>query len=193
MATVAKLSWQPRTESCVVVSTALRSVDREAVGRNISERKDSPKIDATSACALAGPDAADAARANPGASSAPQPNASRSLCVLRHCRELPGTAASPSGRGVLLAQNAEQPKLDGHDLVEVLSSDTGADSASATKAVSPVCGATSYRHVVNHSLTSAVREIRTLRSVGAGAGDRSGHPVALGNRRPYRDRTDVDR
>src|SRR5215472_19030676 len=45
MVTVAKLSWQPRTESCVVASTALRSVDREAVGRNISERKGSPEID----------------------------------------------------------------------------------------------------------------------------------------------------
>ena len=45
MAIAAKLSWQPRTESCVVASTALRSVDREIVGRNISEREDSPEID----------------------------------------------------------------------------------------------------------------------------------------------------
>src|SRR5215471_12464024 len=45
MVTAAKLSWQPRTESCVVASTALRSVDREIVGRNISEREDSPEID----------------------------------------------------------------------------------------------------------------------------------------------------
>jgi len=45
MVTVAKLSWQPRTESCVVASTALRSVDREVVGRNVSEREDSPEID----------------------------------------------------------------------------------------------------------------------------------------------------
>ncbi len=45
MVTVAKPSWQPRTESCVVAGTALRSVDREAVGRNISEREDSPEID----------------------------------------------------------------------------------------------------------------------------------------------------
>jgi hypothetical protein len=45
MVTVAKPSWQPRTESCVVASRALRSVDREVVGRNISEREDSPEID----------------------------------------------------------------------------------------------------------------------------------------------------
>jgi len=45
MVTVAKPSWQPRTESCVGACTALRSVDREAVGRNISKREDSPEID----------------------------------------------------------------------------------------------------------------------------------------------------
>ena len=45
MATAAKLSRQPRTESCVVAGTALRSVDREIVGRNISEREDNPEID----------------------------------------------------------------------------------------------------------------------------------------------------
>ena len=43
MAAVAKPSQQPRTESCVGVT--LRSVDREGVGRNASERKDSPEID----------------------------------------------------------------------------------------------------------------------------------------------------
>jgi len=45
MATAAKRSAQPRTESCVVAPTALRSVDREVVGRNASERKDNPEID----------------------------------------------------------------------------------------------------------------------------------------------------
>jgi len=45
MVTAAKLSGQPRTESCVVACMALRSVDREVVGRNISEREDSPEID----------------------------------------------------------------------------------------------------------------------------------------------------
>jgi hypothetical protein len=45
MAIAAKPSSQPRTESCVVASSALRRVDREIVGRNISEREDSPEID----------------------------------------------------------------------------------------------------------------------------------------------------
>jgi hypothetical protein len=45
MITAAKPSQQPRTESCVVAGMALRSVDREVVGRNISERQDSPEID----------------------------------------------------------------------------------------------------------------------------------------------------
>ena len=45
MVTAAKLSSQPRTESCVVATTALRSVDREVVGRNVSERKDNPEIE----------------------------------------------------------------------------------------------------------------------------------------------------
>ena len=45
MVAAAKLSSQPRTESCVVASMALRSVDREMVGRNVSERKHSPEID----------------------------------------------------------------------------------------------------------------------------------------------------
>src|SRR6516165_11567114 len=44
MTTAAKLSSQPRTESCVVTPTALRSVDREVAGRNTCERKDSPEI-----------------------------------------------------------------------------------------------------------------------------------------------------
>jgi hypothetical protein len=40
---------------------------------------------------------------------------------------------------------------------------------------------------VNQLLKSVVRKICTLRSVGAGAGDRSGHPVATSNGRPHRD------
>jgi RNA-directed DNA polymerase len=99
-----------------------------------------------------------------------QPNASRPLCVLRHCRAFPGTAAGPSGRGALLAQNAEQPELEGRDLVEAIPSDQGAVPTVATKAVSPLCGAASYRHAVNQLLTSVVRETCTLLSVGAGGG-----------------------
>src|SRR5262249_18399643 len=67
---------------------------------------------ATRAHALAGPDAADEALVGPGAGRLPQSNAPRSLCVLRHCRKFSGTAAGPSGRGALLAQNAEQPELE---------------------------------------------------------------------------------
>jgi hypothetical protein len=41
---------------------------------------------------------------------------------------------------------------------------------------------------VKHPLTSVVREICTLRSVGAGERATAlGHPVALSNERPYRD------
>jgi hypothetical protein len=47
--------------------------------------------------------------------------------------------------------------------------DQGAVSVAATKAVSPLLGATSYRRAVQQLLTSVVQEICTLRSVGAGA------------------------
>ena len=57
-------------------------------------------------------------RADPGASRIPQSNATRPPCVLRHCRELSGTAASPSCRGALLAQDAKQPELERAGLVE---------------------------------------------------------------------------
>jgi RNA-directed DNA polymerase len=53
----------------------------------------------------------------------PQSNASRSLCVLRHCRELSGTATGPSSRGAILAQNAEQPELERGDLVDAFPAD----------------------------------------------------------------------
>jgi hypothetical protein len=43
MASAAKPSSQPRTESCVVATTALRSVDREVVGRNLVNGKIAPK------------------------------------------------------------------------------------------------------------------------------------------------------
>ena len=43
MASAAKPSSQPRTESCVVAPTALRSVDREVVGRNLVNGKIAPK------------------------------------------------------------------------------------------------------------------------------------------------------
>ena len=43
-------------------------------------------------------------------------------------------------------------------------------SVTATKAVSPLSGAASFRGAVNQLLKSVVREIRTLRSVGTGGG-----------------------
>ena len=42
-------------------------------------------------------------------------------------------------------------------------------------------------NAVNQLLKSVVRKNCTLRSVGAGAGDRPGHPVAISDGRPYRD------
>ena len=56
--------------------------------------------------------------------------------------------------------------------------DQGAVSISATKAVSPLLGVASYRRAVKQLLTSVVREICTLRSVGAGERVTAlGHPV----------------
>ena len=42
-------------------------------------------------------------------------------------------------------------------------------------------------NAVNQLLKSVVRENCTLRSAGAGAGDRSGHPVVVRNHDPYSD------
>jgi len=128
--------------------------------------------------ALARPDAANAALIDPGANRLPQSNAPRPLCVLRHRREHPRLATGPSGRGTLLAHHAQQSELEGAGLVEAIPTDQGAVSISATKAVSPLLGVASYRRAVNHLLTSVVREICTLRSVGAGERATAlGHPV----------------
>jgi hypothetical protein len=88
-----------------------------------------------------------------------------------------GTATGPSDGGALLAQNAEHPQPEGRDLVEDLSSDKERYPLLRPKLYLPSCGAASYRRAVSQLLTSAVREIRTLRSVGAGVGDRPGDPV----------------
>src|SRR5208337_4613227 len=97
-----------------------------------------------------------AALADPGAGRPPQSSAPRSLCLLWHCRELSGTAAGTSGRGAILAQDAEQPELERRDSMEAIPSDQGTVSAIATKAVSPLSGVASYRYAVNHLLTSVV-------------------------------------
>ena len=80
--------------------------------------------------------------------------------------------------GTLLAQDAQQPELARAGLVEAIPADQGAVPVAATKAVSPLLGAASYRRAVKQLLTSVVREICTLRSVGAGArATVPGHPV----------------
>ena len=100
------------------------------------------------------------------------------LCVLRHCREHPRIATGPSGRRALLEHHAQQSELEGSGLVEAIPVDQGAVSIGATKAVSPLVGVASYRLAVKHLPTSVVREICTLRSVGAGARATAfGHPV----------------
>jgi RNA-directed DNA polymerase len=100
-----------------------------------------------------------------------QSNASRSLCVLRHCRESSGTATGPSGRGTLLAQNAEQSELARAVWWTQFQRIKSQFPLLATKAVSLLLpGAAGYRQTVNQLPTSPVREIRTLGSVGAGGG-----------------------
>jgi hypothetical protein len=69
-----------------------------------------------------------------------------------------------------VAHHAQQSELEGRALVEAIPTDQEAVSISATKAVSPLLGVASYRRAVKHLLTSVVREICTLRSVGAGSG-----------------------
>lgn len=81
-------------------------------------------------------------------------------------RRLIGTSRRPSA--VLLSGTP----------VEAFPTDPGPISISATKAVSPLLGVASYRRAVKHLLTSVVREICTLRSVGAGERATAlGHPV----------------
>jgi RNase P protein component len=79
-------------------------------------------------------------------------------------------ATGASGCGALLAQNVEQSEPAWHDVLDALSADQGTVSSAATQAVSPQLGATSDRRTVKQLLRSVVREIRTLRSVGAGGG-----------------------
>jgi len=98
-----------------------------------------------------------------------------------------GTPESASCREVLLAQNAEQPELERPGLVEAISADRGTVSPAATQAAAPLWRAASSSHTaVNQPPKSVVRENCTLRSVGAGAGDRLGHPVGVETAAWYR-------
>ena len=96
---------------------------------------------------------------------------------------LPGTsgaATGPWGRGTLLAQDAEQPELARRGSVEDLPPSQGAVSLAATKAVSPVPGATSSRGAVTHLLTSVVRKTARYVLWEPGAGDRPWPPGPRG-------------
>jgi hypothetical protein len=148
---------------------------------------------ATRAHALAGPDAADAALADSGTGRPPQSSAPWSLCVLWHCRELSGTAAGTSGRGAILAQDAEQPELERRDAMEAIPSDQGTVSAIATKAVSPPTG--SYKLSLRCETPSDERSAGKPHATFCGSRGRAtapGHPVAVGNYCPYRDREVVN-
>jgi hypothetical protein len=125
---------------------------------------------AACAHAVARPDAAGAALVAARAGELSQSDAPRSLCILRRCRKSSGAAACPSGRGALLAQNVEQSELAWRDPVGAIPTDQGTVPATSTKAALLLPRTASYRHTVNQRLTSVVREIRTLRSVGAGGG-----------------------
>jgi hypothetical protein len=125
---------------------------------------------ATRAHAVAGPDAADAARVAPGTGESSQSGASRPLCILRHCRKSSSTAAGPSGCGTLLAQNVEQQELAWPHPLGAIPADQRTVPAATAKAVPFLPEVTSYRHTVNQRPTSPVREICMLGSVGAGGG-----------------------
>ena len=82
------------------------------------------------------------------------------------------------GCGTLLGQHAQPSELARSGLVEAIPTDQGTVSTSATKAVPPILGVASYRRAVSRLLTNVVREICTLRSVGAEARATAlGHPV----------------
>jgi hypothetical protein len=64
---------------------------------------------------------------------------------------------SPSSRGTLLAQNAEQPELERDGLSGAIPTDQRTIPATTAKAVSPLPGAASYRHTGNQLSKSGVR------------------------------------
>ena len=113
---------------------------------------------ATCAYAFTGTDAAKEAFTASGTSGPPQSNASRSLCVLRHGQQHASPAQGPSCCRVLLVQDAEQPELERHGLLEEISADQGAVPSAEIQAASPLWGAASSSHnAVNQLLKSVVR------------------------------------
>ena len=125
---------------------------------------------AACAHAAARPDAANAALVAARTGEPSQSDAPWSLCILRRCRKSSGTAAGPSCRGALLAQNAEQSELAWQDPLGAIPADQGTVPAASTKAALLLPRVAGYRHTVNQPLTSPVRETCTLGSVGAGDG-----------------------
>ena len=73
---------------------------------------------------------------------------------------------SPASRS--RKQNALQPELGRPYYVGRVPQDQAAETDTATKALSPLPGATNSRSAVSHLLKSVVRENRTPRSVGTG-------------------------
>ncbi len=134
---------------------------------------------ASHADALSGTNAADAAFAVAGAGPSTQSNASRPLCVLRHRRKHSNLAPGPSGCGALLAQDGEQSELGRRGWMEAVPSNPFPVSTDSTQAVSSLLKATGSRHAVNQPPKSVVRQICTLRSVGAGGGQLP--PATRGN------------
>ena len=82
----------------------------------------------------------------------------------------PCLAAHRPRRRALLAQDAQQPESQGAHPLGRLSPDKGEAPVTATTFTSPASGAASTRCAVNQFAKSGVREIRTLRSGGAGGG-----------------------
>jgi hypothetical protein len=101
--------------------------------------------------------------------------------IFRHCY-------GSIGPGALLAQVVEQSELGRRDPVGAIPAEQGTVPSATTKAVSPLQGAASYRHTVKQLLKSVVRQIRMLRSVGAGGGQLPpATQWAISDDRPYRD------
>jgi len=90
--------------------------------------------------------------------------------MLRHCRKLPSLAESISVCGAILEQNAVQPESKRAHCVGGVPADQVASSVTASETETELLEVAVTRSAVNQSSKSVVREIRSLRSVGAGGG-----------------------